>query len=187
MQRPYYAGFFCAPKTLESIQSEKAPELVQRFQSGYDLRSRASTVSPRDIGVVAFLVSLIVLLILAGPLTCSDGWHSPSIGRQGACSWHGGVDYTPRFFAFLVSVFVGLFAFFVSAWLAHKLSSKKTQRQFNEHRQEFKGGVAHDAVACPLCGYPMMRRLARKGPRKGKHFLGCSRFPVCRGTREIVR
>lgn len=22
---------------------------------------------------------------------CADGWHSPSIGTQGACSWHGGV------------------------------------------------------------------------------------------------
>lgn len=23
--------------------------------------------------------------------TCADGWNSPSIGKQGACSWHGGV------------------------------------------------------------------------------------------------
>lgn len=22
---------------------------------------------------------------------CADGWRSPSIGEQGACSWHGGV------------------------------------------------------------------------------------------------
>lgn len=22
---------------------------------------------------------------------CSDGWHSPSIGKRGACSYHGGV------------------------------------------------------------------------------------------------
>lgn len=22
--------------------------------------------------------------------TCADGWHSPSIGQRGACSWHGG-------------------------------------------------------------------------------------------------
>jgi hypothetical protein len=26
------------------------------------------------------------------PLVCVDGWKSPSIGRQGACSSHGGVD-----------------------------------------------------------------------------------------------
>ena len=24
---------------------------------------------------------------------CRDGWHSPSIGQQGACSWHGGVGF----------------------------------------------------------------------------------------------
>lgn len=28
-------------------------------------------------------------------LTCADGWASPSIGHPGACSWHGGVSYTP--------------------------------------------------------------------------------------------
>jgi hypothetical protein len=27
--------------------------------------------------------------------TCSDGWHSPSIGKRGACSHHGGVSDTP--------------------------------------------------------------------------------------------
>lgn len=25
--------------------------------------------------------------------SCRDGWESPSIGKQGACSWHGGVVY----------------------------------------------------------------------------------------------
>jgi hypothetical protein len=28
-----------------------------------------------------------------GPARCADGWNSPSIGKQGACSWHGGVVY----------------------------------------------------------------------------------------------
>ncbi|MGW3769928.1 hypothetical protein [Actinomadura verrucosospora] len=27
------------------------------------------------------------------PTRCRDGWRSPSIGRRGACSHHGGVDY----------------------------------------------------------------------------------------------
>jgi predicted RNA-binding Zn-ribbon protein involved in translation (DUF1610 family) len=31
----------------------------------------------------------------AGPLRCEDGWRSPSVGIQGACSSHGGVDYGP--------------------------------------------------------------------------------------------
>lgn len=29
-------------------------------------------------------------------VVCVDGWPSPSVGRPGACSHHGGVDYGPR-------------------------------------------------------------------------------------------
>jgi len=38
---------------------------------------------------------------------------------------------------------------------------------------------------CPLCGKPMVLRTARKGPRAGAQFLGCSGYPECRGTRPI--
>lgn len=38
-------------------------------------------------------------------ITCVDGWHSPSIGRQGACSHHGGVKPDPRSgWLFLISL-----------------------------------------------------------------------------------
>lgn len=40
---------------------------------------------------------------------------------------------------------------------------------------------------CPECGSAMVRRKARQGPRAGQDFLGCSRFPACRGTREITQ
>src|SRR5690606_35078339 len=40
--------------------------------------------------------TIVGVAVLASPLntasTCRDGWHSPSIGRPGACSWHGGVQ-----------------------------------------------------------------------------------------------
>lgn len=39
------------------------------------------------------------------------------------------------------------------------------------------------APACPLCGQPMQLRVARRGPRAGQSFWGCSRFPDCTGTR----
>ncbi len=35
---------------------------------------------------------------------------------------------------------------------------------------------------CPKCQAPMMERTVRKGPNKGKRFLGCSKFPTCRHT-----
>lgn len=36
---------------------------------------------------------------------------------------------------------------------------------------------------CPLCGSPMVLRLARKGKGAGQSFWGCSRYPACKGTR----
>jgi hypothetical protein len=39
------------------------------------------------VGVVLFLL----LLQLLPEVRCADGWASPSTGRQGACSHHGGV------------------------------------------------------------------------------------------------
>lgn len=37
---------------------------------------------------------------------------------------------------------------------------------------------------CPLCGSPMVQRVARVGRRKGKRFFGCSTYPKCVGTRD---
>lgn len=42
-----------------------------------------------------------------------------------------------------------------------------------------------DAPPCPLCGKPMRRRTARKGPRAGQPFWGCSGYPECKGIREM--
>lgn len=41
-----------------------------------------------------------------------------------------------------------------------------------------------DVGACPDCGAPMISRIARKGPKAGQSFWGCSRFPACRGSRD---
>lgn len=37
---------------------------------------------------------------------------------------------------------------------------------------------------CPMCNVPMVKRVARHGPRAGTQFWGCSNFPMCRCTRE---
>ena len=44
----------------------------------------------------------------------------------------------------------------------------------------------HTAPACPKCASPMVRRTAKRGANAGSAFLGCSRFPVCHGTRPIA-
>jgi restriction system protein len=40
-------------------------------------------------------------------------------------------------------------------------------------------------TACPVCRSPMVLRTARRGKNAGRNFWGCSRFPECRGTREV--
>lgn len=39
--------------------------------------------------------------------------------------------------------------------------------------------------ACLRCGRPMVRRIAKKGPRAGQPFWGCSGYPDCTATRSI--
>jgi hypothetical protein len=43
------------------------------------------------LAAIAFLAGCMVTGAVQGPLRCRDGWQSMSIGRQGACSHHGGL------------------------------------------------------------------------------------------------
>lgn len=70
---------------------------------------------PVLVGVSVFAALTFLSLWLFGPATCRDGWMSPSIGIQGACSWHGGVERHPRL------LFVVYFA--VATWLAFTVRS----------------------------------------------------------------
>lgn len=36
-------------------------------------------------------------------------------------------------------------------------------------------------IKCPACGAAMVRRVAKKGPNAGGQFMGCSRYPACKG------
>jgi four helix bundle suffix protein len=42
-----------------------------------------------------------------------------------------------------------------------------------------------NAPACPKCGCVMVLRTARKGPRQGSQFWGCSGFPECLEARNL--
>ena len=41
------------------------------------------------------------------------------------------------------------------------------------------------ALACPLCAKPMVRRTAKRGANAGNESWGCNGYPACRGTRPI--
>lgn len=42
-----------------------------------------------------------------------------------------------------------------------------------------------EAPACPECGAPMARLRAKSGKNAGRTFWGCSKFPDCKGLREL--
>jgi len=46
--------------------------------------------------------------------------------------------------------------------------------------------LAAETSACPECGSPMTRRTAKRGQFVGHEFLGCSRYPACRGVRQLA-
>jgi restriction system protein len=46
--------------------------------------------------------------------------------------------------------------------------------------------LATEIDICPECGSAMTRRTAKRGQFTGQDFLGCTRYPTCRGVRQIV-
>ena len=61
---------------------------------------------------------------------------------------------------------------------------KMTSMPRKKHTQPDQSAAKHEI--CPSCGGPMRVQVARKGSRKGNKFLGCARFPICKGTRELI-
>lgn len=114
------------------------------------------------------------------PATCADGWRSPSIGRPGACSWHGGVKH--EFNLSGLFAVVSLFAGAASLGLILDAQKYGTPKQNEDSKLATKENESKKPdVVCPVCRAPMRLRIARKGPYKGNRFWGCSRYPNCRG------
>jgi restriction system protein len=59
-----------------------------------------------------------------------------------------------------------------------------TEKLYGVRSQRRELEKAH-APACPVCGQPMLQRVARKGPRANQAFWGCSGYPNCKGTLPI--
>lgn len=98
---------------------------------------RVHTPSPSAVGLATFFICNVVLRYVFGPVVCNDGWASPSIGTQGACSWHGGVNDFPKYVSFLVSLVVA-FIVWIIAW---NLANKRNVPPSNtEPQMEGEGG-----------------------------------------------
>ena len=75
--------------------------------------------------------------------------------------------------------------------IEHLLETFKSEGGFTEgltaerlsYRQQ--QSIQSDAPKCPLCGKPMIKRMAKKGINSGKEFWSCSNYPTCNGTLSI--
>lgn len=56
---------------------------------------------------------------------------------------------------------------------------EKIYQRLAEKEERIENGL------CPRCSAPLVVRTAKKGPNAGSQFLGCSRYPDCRYTRNI--
>lgn len=146
--------------------------------------------------IIVFLVSWVIFLILIGGAVCSDGWHSGSIGRSGACSHHGGVRSWPNVLAFFGSIII--------AFKFHKFRNRNTPSSSHNINssplsessprpapnpeppsQKIKRDIDKKSNSCLRCGSNMVLRTAKKGRNTGNKFWGCSRYPRCKGTRPF--
>lgn len=59
----------------------------------------------------------------------------------------------------------------------------RTNRLHTRNVQRLASGGAADLNICPRCGAGLVERINR---RSGEKFLGCERYPKCRGTRTPV-
>jgi hypothetical protein len=171
----------------------------------------------RFLSVVVGFVVFFALSMLAGQLLgsvkCRDGWASSSIGRQGACSHHGGVDRSRGGLGMIFMVVGGFAGFlFYGSAIGERLD-KPRQRPPLPPRPPTPASPPSPlassepfepephtprppkpvipprpgAKACPKCGGAMKLRTARSGYYAGRKFWGCLRYPDCTGTTNVKR
>ncbi len=132
-------------------------------------RNRRETAWLLISGLAAVIVFLVVYANVYesvregfGPLRCRDGWASASVGTQGACSGHGGVDYSPvtkaRWAGLLTAIPVAA-AFVVFSAIIETVTSP-----YNARLRKILRGVGevsspivaqqpvHDPMTCERCG-----------------------------------
>lgn len=63
---------------------------------------------------------------------------------------------------------------------------RSTERPPQSHGKAPQMGRSQSSLACPKCGSPMVRRVAKQGVNRGQTFMGCSTYPRCRGTLPVA-
>lgn len=114
---------------------------------------------PVTLAVIAAALAYVVLSLIY-PTTCVDGWASPSIGIQGACSSHGGVARSLLFLRLIGTVVAGL-----AVWLL----VARFRRPAPAIATSSAPGLPSPAAAippCPVCGAPLRLVTNTAGPER---------------------
>lgn len=96
-------------------------------------------------------------------------------------------------------VVAALIAFFLNSSEAsnsltvHQENNKKISKSLNHQNLDelikFNKAPFQDEdlkkTSCPKCGAPMNKKTARQGRYAGNDFWGCSKYPQCKGIRNI--
>jgi four helix bundle suffix protein len=75
--------------------------------------------------------------------------------------------------------------FVESGGFTEKLYGARSQGRRSDRSDASDRAGKADGPACPVCGQPMVRRTARKGPKANQPFWGCSGYPDCKGTLAV--
>ncbi len=169
---------------------------------------------PWLVGIASFAALLFLAnLVFDLKTTCRDGWASPSIGSQGACSSHGGVTRKGGLLTIIIliaSVGAALKTEHVferreaARWKESnrqrsvpadsKLASTKLTPvdecevlELNPHTATPITPAAPGQKACPKCGAAMRKKKAKRGYNRGNMFWSCSRYPLCTGLSKLER
>jgi hypothetical protein len=137
---------------------------------------------PWAIGATAFLLVTVLVHLIGSSLVCRDGWSSSSIGHQGACSHHGGVDDRKTGLGILLALAAGVGGYAAGKHIQKAGGLKAAAR---DARQRYHDRPYRVSDRCPTCQAEMVSTVQRSGPNAGKRFLICSNFPECRGFKDL--
>lgn len=110
--------------------------------------------------------------------------------KQHFAPWTENVDATVCANAMLI--LCGRLISILRRQMEHLLESFKADGGFTENLTAerlavLKAQSSDDgSPACPLCGKPMVKRVAKKGRNSGIEFWSCSDYPNCRGTCPVA-
>lgn len=101
------------------------------------------------------------------------------------------VTYTGGFINFINSKKIQL----LSEQEVHKINALISEKRLSQTLRTHINHVQHvkDIVRekekknlCPRCGNPLVKRISKRGANIASEFYGCSSYPKCRHTAQII-